>query len=153
VLENFLSEGFAEHLQGLVAVSPPLSFADLPDKLRLSSVFESLKFAMAGPRYGAPTDRAGRYADVIAAARRIVDERVDPRSLSYTAGNPSSERVGTMFKTLGVGEVLIQVRPQFDARWGKPESSTFITDKLDEIVNARHRVAHAADALASRGHI
>lgn len=152
--ESFLSDGFAEHLQTLLTASPPLQFADLPDKLRLSSVFESLKFATSGPRHGAPSGRASRYPDVVGAARRIVDENIDPRALSQTGGNPNSDRVRTMFKDVGIADALVQVRSAFDTGWGSPESSTFLADKLDEIVNTRHVVAHTANALAiTRGNL
>jgi hypothetical protein len=40
------------------------------------------------------------------------------------------------------------VRPAFDTRWAKAEAQNFVAEKLDEIVNSRHRVAHRADALS-----
>ena len=36
---------------------------------------------------------------------------------------------------------------KFEAKWGKKEATTFLTDKLNEIVQRRHVVAHSAQAL------
>lgn len=152
--ERFVSESFAEHLGRLVATPPPVTFGNLPEKLRLSTVFLSLEQATRGPLYGKRGGRAARYPQVIAAARRIVAEHIDPQALGQTNGNPDSARVAEMFKALGVTDVFADVRPQFDRLWNKPEASTFLSDKLDEIVNARHVVAHTADALSvTRWHL
>ncbi|MDQ6750399.1 MAG: HEPN domain-containing protein [Actinomycetota bacterium] len=145
--ERFLSEAFTEHLASLVGTHPPLSYPDLPDKLRLTSVFESLQFAMTGPRHGRPKGRGARFPEVVAAARRVVAENIDPAALGQTKGNPDSETVTSMFGGLGIKTPFDQVRQAFDARWNKPEAATFLSDKLDEIVNARHVVAHTASAL------
>jgi hypothetical protein len=146
--ERFLSEAFDEHLGLLVGTPPPVAFQDLPEKLRLSSVFESLDFAMTGPRRGAQKKgRAARFPDVASAARRIVLENIDPTALSQTKGNPNGATVRAMFSALGTGDPFTETRPAFNASWPKPESSTFVSDKLEEIVNARHVVAHTASAL------
>jgi hypothetical protein len=146
--ERFLSEAFAEHLASLVAIPPPVPFADLPEAIRLSTVFESLELAMRGPRHGRKGGRAARLSEVITAAGRIVVENVDPEALAQTKGNPDSETVRRMFKSLGVQDAFADTRSQFDALWLRPEASTFVSDKLDQIVNARHVVAHSANALA-----
>jgi len=152
--EKFLSDAFAEHLARLEGSPPPVTFADLPEKLRLSSVFASLERAMKGPRHGAPSKQAGRYPDVLAASRRVVSGNIDPQALAQTGGNPDAGRVTQMFVAIGVADPFSATRPHFDALWGKPEASTFVPDKLDEILNARHRVAHTANALAvTRGHL
>lgn len=146
--ERFLTEAFEEHLGALVGTPPPVAFAALPRKLFESSIFESLEFATRGPRHGAVGGRHARVPDVLAAARRIVAENIDPHALSQTKGNPDADRVNEMFRALGMTDALNDVRPRFDAMWTKPEASTFVRDKLDEIVNARHVVAHTASALS-----
>jgi hypothetical protein len=145
--ERFLTEAFQEHLGALEGEPPPIPFSALPDALRINSVFESLGVAMKGPRYGAPPKRSGRFGGVAVAARRVVDENIDSAALAQTKGNPKTERVEEMFKAIGVKKPFVDARPTFDAIWMKPESSTFVEDKLDEIVNARHVVAHTAEAL------
>lgn len=113
----------------------------------MSSAFESLALAMKGPRHGASAGRAARLSGVIGAARRLVDERIDAAALAQSRGNPDSERVAQMFKALGVKKLFQDIRPAFNQVWQKPEASSFVEDKLDEIVRARHVVAHTAQAL------
>ncbi len=126
----------------------PVPFEHLPEKFRLFSVWATLDNALSGPRYGLPSDRASRYPNVVVAARRVVDGIIDPAAYSETKGNPNSETVRALFKNAGIPDVFRVTRPAFDAAWSKPESSTFVSDKLDEIVARRHRVAHSADALS-----
>ena len=38
-------------------------------------------------------------------------------------------------------------RTEFEGRWGTPVPRTFVGDKLEEITQRRHMVAHRADAL------
>jgi hypothetical protein len=52
-----------------------------------------------------------------------------------------------MFKAIGAGNPFDSERQAFEAAWGRIEATSFLADKLDEIVNARHVVAHTANAL------
>lgn len=150
--ERFLTEAFQEHLSAFEGEPPPIPFSALPDSLRVNSVFESLELAMKGPRYSAGGTKAARFAGVSLAAERAVNENIDPTALAQTKGNPKAVRVKDMFKAIGVRRPFADIRPAFDQNWPRPEASTFLEDKLDEIVNARHVVAHTAEALQiSRG--
>ena len=73
--------------------------------------------------------------------------RLDPEAFSATYGNPNGDTVTQLLKRLGIADPLRSIRPIFDRHWKKLECETFLKDKLDEIVNRRHRVAHSADAL------
>jgi hypothetical protein len=146
--ERFLQEMFAEHLEKLASDPPPVAFTDLPSKLQISSVFNSLDRAIRGPRFGEPTGKEARLADVQRAAELIVAGVIDPVSLSNTSSNPDATTVKRLFAEAGIPEIFNVVRPAFDALWPKTEASGFLRDKLDEIVNSRHRVAHRADALS-----
>ena len=55
--------------------------------------------------------------------------------------------VKKLFSDLAIFDVFGTIKSKFEAKWGSPVAQTFIQDKLDEIVNRRHVVAHAADAL------
>jgi hypothetical protein len=147
-VERYLRDLMTESLDVLAQDPPPVAFRHLPEPLRLFGVWASLEQAMTGPRYGAKADKASRYPDVHAAAKRVVDGRIDPRAFADSRGNPNSVTVRAMFKSAGIPDVFGRIRPDFDAAWAKPESTTFIADKLDEIVSRRHRVAHSADALS-----
>jgi hypothetical protein len=145
--ERYLVESFEEHLGRLEGSPPPLPFSSLPSPLRVNGVFASLENAMKGPRYGIPGKRAARFAAVAEAAKRAVDENLDGAALAQTKGNPNAQRLSAMFKSLGVKTPFADTRPDFDALWAQPEASSFVEDKLDEIVNARHAVAHTAVSL------
>jgi RiboL-PSP-HEPN len=144
--ERFLVDAFQEHLAVLEGEPPPVQFSGLPDELRISTVFASLQRALKGPAFRSST-KEEKFSSVIQAAGRVVSENVDPAALAQTRGNPSAERVDAMFKAIGLRKVFRDVRPAFDALWSKPEASTFLEDKLDEIVRERHVVAHTAEAL------
>jgi len=72
---------------------------------------------------------------------------VNPLAFSDTGGNANPHNVKEMFACLGVTDIFGQIKKRFDSCWRKPTAATFIPDKLDEIVNRRHIVAHTADAL------
>jgi hypothetical protein len=147
--ERYLTEGFAEHLGALVGKPPPVPLASLPEPLRVSSVFESLEYAMRGPRRGSSTarKRRGRYRDVLKATQVIVDGNVDPEALAQTRSNPGPETIKGLFKALGISDPFSEIRGVFDSVWGQPEASTFVTDQLAAIINRRNIVAHTANAL------
>lgn len=145
--EQFLKEAFAEHLEELIRNPLPVAFAQLPAKLQVSSAFDSLGQAMRGPRHGPPTERIDRLPAIIAAASRLVTGMIDPQALAQTKANPSSVTVRDRFRAIGAGNPFESERAVFDVAWGKVESTTFVSDKLDETVNARHVVAHTANAL------
>jgi hypothetical protein len=146
--ERFLRDVVAEQVGKLATRPPPLAFADLPEKLRTSSVFVSLERAMRGRHAGLPSGQIHRLPLVRSAASRFVEGLVDPRALSETGGNAGAETVKELFRNLGVQDVFGRIRPDFEAAWGRPESTDFVPSKLEEIVNSRHRVAHRADALS-----
>jgi RiboL-PSP-HEPN len=145
--ERFLREMFVEKLDPLTADPPPVAFDDLPDRLRISSVFNSLERATRGPLHGRPPGKLNRLPDVRRSAGLIVLGRIDADALSDTGSNPNSETVKSLFKDVDCSDVFVRIRTSFEASWGRAEAETFVPDKLDEVVNSRHRVAHRADAL------
>lgn len=145
--ERFLHELFIEKLDPLAQDPPPVPFDNLPDNLRAASVFNSLEKATKGPLFSGAPGRVNRIPGVRRAAGLIVLGRIDPDALSDTGSNPSSGTVRELFKNVNAGDVFTRIRPAFEASWGRAEAETFIPDKLDEVVNSRHRVAHRADAL------
>ena len=146
--ERFLRDMTAEHLERLVRRPPPIPFEDLPEKLQTSSVWSSLDVAMKGRSAGLPSGRIHRLPRIRRAAGLIVDGLIDPSALSETGGNPGSDTVREMLGNCGVANIFGQIRPAFEAAWGRPEAQEFVPVKLDAIVDSRHRVAHRADALS-----
>jgi hypothetical protein len=145
--EDYLHSLMAECLAPLNADPPPIAFASLPETLRVSSVFDGLERAMKGPLHGAPGKRAGRLPEVIHTADRISRGHLLIDALSETGGNPNSARLKDLLKVVGMEDPYAVMRPRFDAKWARPESATFVQDKLDEIVTKRHSIAHGANVL------
>ncbi len=145
--ENFLRECMEEHLSELSHLHLKLQFHKLPDKLRVSSIFNSLERAMKGPLYQETIPKVDRLTEIERVCKIIIAGNLDPQVFSDTGGNPNSKNVKSMFSSVALDNIFIRVRPKFDRKWGKPEAHTFIENKLDEIVNRRHVVAHTADAL------
>lgn len=145
--ERYLRAVVAEHLDRLSGDPPPVNFAGLPVKLRVESVFSGMYHALSGPRYGEPGTKEDRLADVVRAADRVSRGALNVTALSETKGNADSSRLQEMLKSLAIQDPFDAIRPDFEARWGKPEAERFVRDKLDDIVSRRHSVAHKADAL------
>ncbi len=145
--ENFLREDMEEHLSELSNLHLKLQFHKLPDKIRVSSVFNSLDRAMRGPAYQEAPPKVDRIADIEKVCKKIIAETIDPRVFSDTGGNPNPKNIKAMFSNIALDNIFVRVRPKFDRKWPKPEAHTFVEDKLSEIVNRRHVVAHTADAL------
>src|SRR3954470_18330324 len=75
--EGFLRDALPEHL--LSIQQRKLSFAKLPDKMRVYGVFGALDAAMKGPRHQPPAPKATRIAAIVQACKRITDGDIDPR--------------------------------------------------------------------------
>lgn len=144
--EEFLRNVIPEHFSKLL--DPPVSgnMRLLPERLRTEAIFWSLGQALDGPRYQ-KTERRSRIPDILNAAKSVAIEQLDPSALTLHR-NPSASNLTTHFKSLGLPKVFQRIEGDFISMWGKQEASTFIPDKLDEIVGRRHVVAHTADALS-----
>ncbi|MET3291820.1 UNVERIFIED_CONTAM: hypothetical protein ABID98_004390 [Brevibacillus sp. OAP136] len=145
--ENFLRQVVEEHLSELTLLPLKVNFNRLPDKIKTTSVFLSLENAMKGPKYETPIPKIDRLAIIEQASKNFIAGLIDPSAFSSTGGNPNSKTVNSMFNNLGIEDVFSKIRAKFITKWGKPEAHTFIPDKLNEIVNHRHVVAHTANAL------
>lgn len=143
--ENFIKRTVAYHLSALDPLK--IAFHKLPDKIRLHNVFMSLEYAMKGKPYQENKDRIDRLADIDLACRRVFSGIIDPEVFTSTGGNPNPKTIKMILKNIGIDDIFRRITPKFEAKWKKPEANTFIEDKLDEIVNRRHVVAHTADAL------
>jgi hypothetical protein len=144
--EAFLRAAIIEHLSELTVKPPRVEFANLPEKMRVNSIYYCLDAALKGPRH-VETKKVDRLPGIKAACANIVAEIIDPVALSSTQSNPTSDTVKSLFSDLGVTDIFGKIHAAFLREWGKPEAATFISDKLEEIVSRRHRVAHTGVAL------
>jgi hypothetical protein len=145
--EGYLNSGIAEML-GLLLGPPPRQFSTLPQTVQIAAIYESLEFALYGPRHGRRGKKVDRLPEIIAAAIRITNGHIDPTALSQTKSNPGPDTVKRLLKNAGIAKPFAHIRPRFEGKWGAPEAASFLEDKLEEIVQRRNRVAHSANALA-----
>jgi len=145
--ERYLKDAIEEYLSGLCNPPHPVDFKRLPDELRIHNTFATLEIALRGSAFGQAPPKLARLTGIARASQIVVADQVNPDAFTLTGGNPSSKTVASMLKTLGVDDFYNNIRNKFTQKWRKPIAHTFIQDKLDEIVNRRHIVAHTADAL------
>lgn len=145
--EYFLRQAIEEHLAELAVHPPKVKFDDLPDKMKVTNVYQTLDRALKGSRFQGSTNKITRIKEIEVACKVVISGVINPSSFSDTGSNPSANNVKEMFKSLGISDIFSDIKVKFDQQWKKPEATTFIHDKLDEIVQRRHRVAHTANAL------
>src|SRR5947207_1431041 len=68
--EGYLRSGVAELLRPLVG-PPHKPLSSLPEVVQVSSIFESLEFALYGPRHGKLGKKIDRLPEVVAAASKV----------------------------------------------------------------------------------
>jgi HEPN superfamily RiboL-PSP-like protein len=151
--EQFLKEVMEEYLTKLT-MPPVKPLNALPDDARVCSIFNTLERAMKGPPFQKAPAKKDRIPDIDVACRKILSDVINPVAFIDTAGNPNADRIKTLLKNLGLNDVFTGMQLRFESKWRKPVAHTFIADKLNEIVNRRHVVAHTAYALAiTRGQL
>lgn len=143
--EDYLEAVFREHLSRLDGAPPPMPLSRLPEKIAVTSAFTSLQRALEGPRY-VETERVARLGDIRTAAQRIIDDRIDPDSISESGNNPNASAVTALFKSVGLPKIMDVLKPKYEAAVA-PVASTYLRDRLNEIVRNRHVVAHTGNAL------
>lgn len=150
--EQYMRSVFEEEFTSLRTRG--IGLHQLPLSLREAAIFDGLGAALKGmhPKPGAR--RSERIPDILRVCGLLAAGHLDPKALGEPGGNPNAAKVTEVFKKVGLADIFGRTRPAFDGKWGRPEAETFTRDKLDEIVNWRHIVAHTADALRiSRGQL
>jgi hypothetical protein len=142
--EQFLRSLFEEEMDRLVSSSIPLS--NFPERLRVEASYASLELAMKGDHNTKGLEKRERLAHIRAAARSLATDSFTPRALASTDSNPDSSCVKRMFKTVNLLDVFGVIHTDFETRWKGPAALTFPSGNLDALVNARHQVAHTAEA-------
>lgn len=110
-------------------------------------MFTTLQHAMDRPPHGPRKKKTDRLPEIDNADRLIISGSINPAAFSVTSGNPNPGTIKGIFDSLGFTDIFGTIRNEFEVKWGKPESYSFIPDKLSEIVDRRHVVAHTANAL------
>lgn len=145
--EFYLRRLFEEHIAKLNTSPPSIDLKKLPDNLKVKIVFDGLIAPMDGPKYGPKPRKVDRIDSILTACKHLIGEHINPAIFSDTFSNPNSDTVKTKFKEVGISDIFNVIKTDFESKWGSAVAATFIEDKLNEIVNVRHVVAHTADTL------
>ena len=145
--EFYLKRLFEENISKLNTSPPSIDLMKLPDKFKEKIFFDTLELAMKGPKHGQPLKRVDRINDIVTTCRHLIGEHINPITFTDTSSNPNAETVKRKFKEIGTNDIFVIIKSDFERKWGGAVAATFIEDKLDEIVNTRHVVAHTADTL------
>jgi hypothetical protein len=145
--EAFLDDLIEEQVQFTANYQPPIVHDKLPNQMRVHDVYQALEIAMKGPKHTPAGPRVERLAAIRQASMLVANSTLSPSAFSGTAGNPGKTAVTELFKRLGFENILTTLKPRFESHWRQPVAAAFVGDKLDEIIQRRHRVAHRADAL------
>ncbi|GEK81353.1 HEPN domain-containing protein [Agrococcus baldri] len=147
--ENYLKEAIAEVFDRINSASPACEFHRLPLLLQAQAVYTGLNAAMNAKPWDSLKDKQLRLPGVLAAVARISRGEILSQEIAETAGNPNSDQVKSVFRTVGLSNVFGNIKPGFDAAWGGPTAQTFIANNLDAVVQRRHVVAHTASILST----
>lgn len=145
--EYFLRSLFEENISKLNTVPVTIDFNKLPEKLKVTTVFNGLKKVLRGPLHEEILPKVDRINDVMTACKMLINEQIDPMIFSENGSNPNGNTVKEKFKEVGIDDIFLKIKNDFEIKWKTPVAHDFIKSKLDEIVRERHVVAHTADTL------
>lgn len=146
--EKFLKDLLVECLSRGATRYQRFKFDRLPDKLRVHAVFGTLEREIKPPPVlNRPRERVHRISYVLQACEAVLQKKVVGEVFTDLGGNPSSRVVRDSLKNVGMDDAFTLAKAAFEKGWGSAVATTFINDKLDEIVHKRHEVAHASYVL------
>lgn len=145
--EAFLKDLFARCVDGVSVHVTPATFLRLPEPLRIANTFNSLDAVLRGPRHDLPHGKVHRLLEIKRVASFIHNDRLMPDVFGKGKGNPGSGCLTEVCREVGVPNVFTTIHARFERKWGAPISHSFIADKLEEVVQRRHRVAHGVRGL------
>lgn len=139
--ENFLRRLVEEELTNLTTHTPKVPFKNLPADMQTHNVIKTLEIATKGP------NKKDRLSDIELACNFVISGKINPVVFIDTKSNPNSKLVTEMFKNLGIPNIFVRIKGDFERRSKRKVADRFIEDKLNEIINRRHFVAHEAYVL------
>jgi len=144
--ENYLKDSIEEYLSQLT-IHPLILITHLPDRMKKCNIYKTLERAMKGPLFEDPPPKVNRLNDIEIACKKVALGLINPSAFNFTGGNPNANCVKLMMKEMDIDDIFGRIKNRFEIKWKKPVAVIFIADKLNEIVNRRHIVAHTANAL------
>ena len=148
--EDFVRSMVKEHVGSLRSRTPAVIFGRLPDRIQVGSVFTSLQRALDGPEFGPKLEKVDRLPTIAQAASDVVNGRVSSDAIASTRGNPGPDVVKEILLHCDIEDAFNLISNRFQKNWKSEVAQHFIRDKLQEIVDRRHRVAHSGRPSGSR---
>lgn len=146
VFENYLKELLDETLQKFTLHPKKFNPLKIPEIMIYSNIKGTLEISTKN--FGDNSQRSDKIQKMKSGADLISKELINPDVFKeYVKSNPNAKKIDDLFKNLGIGNVFIQIKNDFDNKWGCVTHQTYIQDTLNTILDRRHRVAHTGDAL------
>lgn len=140
--EYYLRKVFEEHLSELKKYSWIVPLSNLHSTIQETNVFNSLHQALNPPPHLKKARKFQEIPEITRVCVQVASGNIIPSAFSNTRNNPTPNIVAELFNNVGIKKIFKKVEKNFVSRWGSPISDDFIPDKLDEIVQRRHKIAH-----------
>ena len=143
--ENYLKEAMLEMLTDL-SNSPTFNFNSLPLEIIHHNCKKTCDLSLHPPE---TLDQVQKISNFEKGSRYIVNRKINPEAFSFAIrGNPSSEQIKILFNSIGHKDFFTRIKTKFEKKTGvQSVAPTYIKDKLDFIIEQRHKVAHTATPL------
>jgi hypothetical protein len=121
----------------------------IPKCIRYHNAYSVLDHAIKGRGLSNEelTDKVQRIEGIEEACKRVMKLQIEPAHFSETANNPGAVVLDKMCKNIGIFDVFARINRHIEDTRSIPVSKTYSRDKIDEIMNRRHLVAHTASVL------
>ncbi|QIB44576.1 HEPN domain-containing protein [Streptomyces aureoverticillatus] len=154
--EEFIKDVVTYALEQHGNATPALLLWDLPEQLQVFLLSRNVTAALQSKRFGRTRDPAQRINDGLAAARGIVEGRVNAEFAIETGGNPGPDTVSELMKLVGVDKPWQRVSENFGSNYIAPSVPTLsgiavgnIQERLRELINLRNVIAHSGARIPS----
>lgn len=123
---------------------PPMRSSKLNDKIKISLIKSTSKYLLK-----LSLDKQRSQSDKISASLRTSDILskgfIDPEWIKLDRPNPTPKNINNLFSSIGLNNVLDQrrLKNQYEVISHTRIMDKFISTKLDEIVQKRHKAAHS----------
>lgn len=141
--ETYLQSVFREKLYEIDQSRTTIDITLVKEHIWTEAVFGLLEFSMKGSRTRPESKpKSERLDNVINACQSIISGRVNPDIFSDTESNPNAACVNKMCARVGIFNMFGRVTHKRHTTLHTTTATTYLSDKLDEIIARRNNVAH-----------
>lgn len=147
--EKYIKDSIEESMGKIKNHRPRITFDNLPAKLQITSMFETMRIAINGKSFEKVKEDITRFPNLISAGQLVSNKEVNPDAFGDLFSNPNPSRVNTVYTSIGIHDIFSKIRIEFLNTYpGTPTINVteFIKEKLEEVLEKRNSIAHTADA-------